>query len=331
MTSFPLALQTAYQDLLSRHLHRPAQDLPGSIINIHKNDRSYWVSRQRVGQAVIESRIGVDNAETQARVERLKQQNEDYSSWQNGVSALVAQLRAARMHVPTPGTGKLINALSRAGLFRTGGILAGSHAFGLYALELGYPLESSLAMTEDVDLAAGRNVHVIADVATTLTTALDSIGLQPILGPLDPGPARWKTPDNIILDVLTNKQRGQEAIVRHEGLGVWAQALKFLEFCMEGAIDAVVLYREGVLVRIPAPERFAIHKLIVAARRTGSHRSKSAKDIAQAEALTKILADSRPYELKEAYRDARARGPAWRKAIDESLARSKTLESCLGI
>ena len=102
---------------------------------------------------------------------------------------------------------------------------------------------------------------------------------------------------------------------------MWAQALPFLEYGLKDPIDAVVLYREGVLVRVPAPERYAVHKLIVASARTGSHRAKSEKDLMQAAALIEALAEARPFELATAYEDAISRGPSWRRAIEASLAR----------
>ena len=117
------------------------------------------------------------------------------------------------------------------------------------------------------------------------------------------------------------RRRGGASTVRHDGLGLWAQAVAFLDFSLVDPIDAVVLYREGIPVRIPSPERFAVHKLIVASARKGTHRAKSEKDLAQAAWLIATLAEARPFELAEALGDARSRGPKWRSAIDTALAR----------
>jgi hypothetical protein len=234
------------------------------------------------------------------------------------------------MPTPTTGTGKLINALARAGLFHGGGVLAGTHAFGLYALELGVRLRDSLAMTEDVDVVAARGVRVVTDEAASLVGSLDSLGLRPVAGPGDPHPVRWETSDGVIIDILTPRRRGADAIVRHEGLGIWAQALPYLEFSLVDPIDAVALYREGVRVRIPSPERYAIHKLIVATARTGTHRAKVEKDLAQATALIEVLVEARPYELAVALADARARGPKWGKAISASLSLRPDMSMLLG-
>jgi hypothetical protein len=318
--TIPLSLQTTYRDLLDRHARRPSPEIEGSVLRVTNKGGAYWVARRRIGDAVVERRIGPDDEAGRARAKSLKRQNDDLALWGRDAGALVAQLRAARMPTPTTGTGKLINALARAGLFRGGGVLVGTHAFGLYALELGVRLRDSLAMTEDVDVAAAREVHVVTDETASLTASLDGLGLRPIAGPGEAHPVRWETADGVVLDILTPRRRGAEAIIRHEGLGVWAQALPYLEFSLVDPVEAVALYREGVHVRIPSPERYAIHKLIVATARTGTHRAKVEKDLAQAAALVEALVEARPYELSSALADAQSRGPKWRAAIAASLS-----------
>lgn len=329
MNPIPLALQTTYRDLLERHMRRPTPETEGSVLRVENKSNAYWVVRRRVGDCVVEHRLGPDNETVREKVERLRRENEALLAWNRDAGSLVAQLRAARMPTPTVGTGKLINALARAGLFRSGGVLAGTHAFGLYALELGARLRDSLAVTEDVDIAAERSVRVITGDQASLTASLEGIGLRPVAGPGEMHPVRWETFDGVVLDILTPRRRGSKDLVHHEGLGVWAQALAYLEFSLVEPIDAVVLYREGIPVRIPAPERYAIHKLIVASARTGTHRAKVEKDLAQVAALIEVLTASRPYELGAALADARGRGPKWRAALDASLARRPDIANLL--
>jgi hypothetical protein len=326
----PLSLQTTYRDLLDRHLRPPTPEIEGSIAIVENKGGRYWVARRRIGSRIVETRIGPDSDEIRAKSEALRLQNETLRAWARDAARLVAQLRAARMPTPTPGTGKLVNALARAGLFRSGCVLAGTHAYGLYALELGMLPKDELAKTEDVDVAAPRAVSMITGGGESLTTSLEGVGLRPIAGPDDPHPVRWETEDGIVLDVLTPRRRGGTPTVRHRGLGLRAQAVAFLEFSLVDPIDAVVLYREGIPVRIPSPERFAVHKLIVASARTGTHRAKSEKDLAQAAWLITALAEARPFELAEALGDARGRGAKWRAAIDASLARRPDIGEALG-
>ena len=82
------------------------------------------------------------------------------------------------------------------------------------------------------------------------------------------------------------------------------------------------MYRSGVLVQIPRPERYAIHKFIVADRRTaGPERLKAVKDRALAELLIDVLSEQRPDELARTYMPARNVGPKRRHRLDATLTR----------
>jgi hypothetical protein len=70
-------------------------------------------------------------------------------------------------------------------------------------------------------------------------------------------------------------------------MGVSAQALNCL---IAAPIPALAFYRSSVLVRVPRPEGFAIHKLIKADRRkAGPDRGKARKDRGQAAFLVSVL------------------------------------------
>ncbi len=86
-------------------------------------------------------------------------------------------------------------------------------------------------------------------------------------------------------------------------------------------MSAVVLYRYGVLVNIPQPARYAIHKLIVATRRNRASVDKATKDVRQAAELIQSLAEIRPDELEAAWLEARERGAKWRKSMDAGVRR----------
>lgn len=110
-----------------------------------------------------------------------------------------------------------------------------------------------------------------------------------------------------------------------------AQSLHYLNYLLAEPLMAAATYRGGVLVQIPRPERFAIHKLIVADRRLeGPDSLKAVKDRLQAEFLINILATDRPDDLREALDDALSRGKRWRERITASVKRTPTLENTLG-
>ena len=180
--------------------------------------------------------------------------------------------------------------------------MAGTHAYGLYALELGVRAEDAPALTEDVDVATSPTVRVISESRRSLVADLEGVGLTPVAGAWRGLSLAAAGRDGVVLDVLTSKRRGGDIAIRHDGLGVWAQALSYLDYSLQNPINAVVLYREGAPVRIPVPERFAVHK-------------------PQAAWLIEALVESRPLETVETIENARRRGPRWRRAIDASLAR----------
>jgi hypothetical protein len=84
-------------------------------------------------------------------------------------------------------------------------------------------------------------------------------------------------------------------------------------------VRAAVLTGSGVLVRIPTPERYALHKLIVAQRRAATSRDKSKKDIAQAETLIEALLEDRPDDLLDAWSDLIGRGKKWKTEAMKSV------------
>lgn len=98
-------------------------------------------------------------------------------------------------------------------------------------------------------------------------------------------------------------------------LGLALECLKFMEFSLEQTTQAVLMSNEGAcLVNIPAPQRYAIHKLIVQGERPIEQRVKANKDIEQAAALLhSLLAVSQADLVAAAWSDARNRGQGWRQ------------------
>jgi hypothetical protein len=79
-----------------------------------------------------------------------------------------------------------------------------------------------------------------------------------------------------------------------------ATGLPFLDYLLAESQPGIVMAREGCCaVRVPLPERFAIHKLVVAHLRTGRD-AKAAKDREQAVTLCAALGDTHPGALEAA-------------------------------
>ncbi len=337
MSSFPLAIQTAYQDLLESHKVRAVSNLGGALVSKSQGTRgNYWYARQRIGSRVVDRYIGRDTPEIRKRIEKAKHELEDQKTFEQRCASLVAQLRAAGLLALDRDTGKVLNAIARVGTFRLGGTLVGTHAFRLYGAELGVRMDHDfMVATQDVDIAAFENLKLVIDdkVVPALADTFKELKFSPAPS-LDRKhrPTRWVMQGGgTMVDFLAPKMVEDRDILMLNPLGVYAQALPFLNFLISEPIPAVALYRSGVLVQIPRPERYAIHKLIIAQRRIGDLQAKSRKDFAQARNLIRILSEDRPHTLKESYEAALDGGPKWRAEIKKSLSQhpdiAKMIES----
>lgn len=329
----PLTVHTAYQDLLEAHRARTMARIQGSPFTKEIAGKTYWYTRQRIGKEKVERYVGPDNDEIRRRIDGMRSELEDERSFERRCARLVAQLRAAGLATLDRQTGSILNAMARVGVFRLGGTLVGTHAFRLYGAELGASLSGIFAVTEDVDIAAFENlklaIHEQAD--PSLAETFKALQLEPAPNLDEKGrPTRWRLKGGgVVVDFLAPRMQSRRQIVKLEPLNVYAQTLPFLNYLIADPIPAVVLYRSGVLVQIPRPERYAIHKLIVAQRRTGPGLGKAPKDLTQAEALISILVEDRPGEIAEAYETAMESGKKWREAIAASLKQRPAIKTLL--
>lgn len=334
MRSIPLSLQTVYQDLVEARRALLLMEMGGKPFLKEIRDKgAYWYARQRVGDRTVDRYIGRDTPELRERLKALESAESDRKALDARCAGWVAQLRAGGLPTLDRESGKVLGAMARVGVFRLGGTLVGTHAYRLMVAELGVHLDEAAAVTEDLDIAAFENLKLVIEdgVAPSLAETFNDLKLKPAPG-LDPKarPTSWSLPGGgVKIDFLVPYMGGDGETRLLEPLGVHAHALSFLDFLIAEPVAAVGLYRSGVLVQIPRPERYAVHKLIVANRRPASARAKARKDLAQAEALITVLADDRPHLLTEAYRVARDAGPHWRAALDATLGQRPDLKAVL--
>lgn len=330
--SFPLSTHTTYQDLLQAHAVQAISDIPGKpfLRDMGKKGK-YWYARQRIGDKTTQKYIGPDTEEIRERINTAKAANEEAQAFERRCASMVAQLRAAGVPALDRDTGKVLNAMAKSGVFRLGGTLIGTHAFRLYSAELGVRFDNTLAVTGDVDIAAFENLKLVIEdeVDPALPETFKDLNLKPA-----PGLDRKNRPTKWVMgrgggtevEFLVPRMLEDSSTLKLEPLGVYAQALPFLNFLIAGPIQAVALYRSGVLVQIPRPERYAVHKLIVAARRHASSALKAKKDLAQAEVLFEVLSEDRPADLADALETGLKNGPAWKEAIDASRKKSAQIK-----
>ena len=316
---------SAYHDLRRILLDDRVSELRGTPTPVTVKGRTFWYDKYRVGQTMAQRYIGPDSEELRQRLIRASELRSERGLRRKEQTRLVRILRAEGYASTDVTTGSLLTAFSKTGVFRLGGTLVGTVAFRHYEGELGTVLGfEQLAQTGDIDIASFERLSfAIGDaVEPPLSKVFSDFKFRPVPS-LDHGKVwRWEQASGELLVEFLMPAHGEEGVRELPALGVSAQALRHLDFLIEDPIPAASLYRAGVLVQIPRPERYAIHKLIVAERRLGGPDVlKARKDRAQAEFLIKALAESRPDELREAYEAAVGRGPKWRRRLSASLRR----------
>ena len=325
LRSHSLTARTAYDDLRRLHLDDEAGELRGAIVRKVRNDRTYLYDQYRIGTQVVSRYLGEGTPEREARLARAAELRTAGAGRRREQGRLSRLLRSEGLSGFDTGTGSLLAALARVGVFRLGGTIVGTVAFRLYEAELGVrPGSDMLTQTGDLDIASFERLSLaLGDVVTNpLTSVLAELHFDPVPS-LEPSKVwKWRDTDRQTLVEFLTPAFGHEGLRDLPALGVSAQALNYLNYLIAEPIKAIALYRSGILVQVPRPERYAIHKLIVADRRvTGTEGLKAQKDRLQAAFLVEALERDRPDDLLEAWDDARSRGPRWRERMDRSLAR----------
>jgi hypothetical protein len=319
--------QAGYHDLVSLLLDETVTELRGTPTARQINGRTYWYDRYRIGTTIHEKYLGEEKPDLLSRLERFDALKDERASRRRERARIVRLLRSERFLGLDGASGSLIAGLARTGTFRLGGVLVGTTAFRLYEGELGLRLTlDQTAMTNDIDIASFEKLSLaLGDtVEPSLHEVLKDFDFAPVPTTDKNRVWRWRQSNSeTMVEFLTPSFEEEEGIKDLPALGVSAKALHHLNFLIADPIHAAAVYRDGILVRIPRPERFAIHKLIVSNRRKdGPESLKARKDLLQAELLIEVLSADRPDDLAEAYTDAMSRGPRWREHIEHSLSRS---------
>ncbi|MGA0611261.1 GSU2403 family nucleotidyltransferase fold protein [Caldimonas sp. KR1-144] len=236
---------------------------------------------------------------------------------------LVGAAEALGCYTVVPKHFRVLQRLADHGVFAAGAIVVGTHAFLGYQNLLGVRWADA-GSTVDLDFAdPGRNVSLALapDARVDAHSAVDSLRMGFV--PVKQG-TRYVKPDepDFDLDWLTVRTRQGDAPVRCEALNVWLQPLRFMELSLEAPVPAALMSSSAaVVVNLPRPEVYAVHKLLVLTERSDDQASKARKDLAQAAALLACFVERDPDALREVLHATRERGPAWRSGLDKGLRR----------
>jgi len=313
-----LSAQTAYAELFEQARAFEMSDalagLTGSFQKLNRKGKDYWYFAYRdSGRSTKMVYVGPDEPRVKALVEKFAQVHQDKPLAPAARSAI-----ALGCNPIAPKHFRIIKRLAEYGFFRGGGILIGTHAFLALGNILGVRWQAGAA-TLDVDFAhAGKNISVAlpASIKIDAHGALESLemGFLPITQ-FDGLPGtQYRNPadQELRVDFVTSMTRDKKP-VRLQELNVALEPLKFMEFSLEQTTQGCVFSNSGAcVVNLPAPERFAVHKLIVFGERPVSERPKSRKDLLQAASLISYFLESGQGDVfNAAWIDALRRGKGW--------------------
>lgn len=317
--------QTAYAQLFesaqARHMLRPAGDLNGSFAKKDVKGTSYWYFQYRdIDGKVRQIYVGPDNE----RVQQLIKKRGTPSM--APIDRLAASAVALGCAPVLPKHFRIIRRLAEYGFFKAGGVLIGTHAFIAMGNMLGVHWADG-ARTQDVDFAhAGKSISIAlpSDIRIDVHKAIDSLemGFLPIHSFNGSSGASYLNPDEpeLKIDFLTPLTRAGAKPFDFKELNIALQPLKFMEFSLEETTQGAIFSREGaLLVNLPSPIRYGLHKLIVYGEREGAYRTKSLKDIMQSNAILSYYARHMPEALSRNLDDLLSRGPGWRKRAEHGI------------
>jgi hypothetical protein len=273
---------------------------PGVLTErVNETGTKYWVHRYSDGAGRrIETYIGkLDDAQAQERVGNLRGRIE-------AANAAIAQVRVlARSGFATVDRKaySTLASLHNHGIFRAGGLLIGSHAYGALLNALG--VRTVAYSTEDVDIAR-REMLALPEVPTFLEM-LKETGIEffevprvdrraPSTSFAERGSSRLR------VDLLVPSHGDDYPTIEVPELKAHAKGLPYLAYLLGASQEVPILSPHGVvLARVPVPERYAIHKLIVARMRSKTSE-KPEKDLRQAAVLIDALVERFPGAIEDA-------------------------------
>ncbi len=332
MLKLTLAHQTMFADLIQR-----CQDATfdeqypegGSFVRHTRGERAYWyyVPNTRLDPKRGHIYAGpCDDPEIEKRVAGFGSLKVNYQERRT----LVSSLRATGLPSPDRTSGDVAEALWKAGFFRLRGVLVGTVAFQTYAGLLGARLAGAALMTSDMDVAQFHSISLlVGDTTPRMEDVLKTVDATfrpvPHLSG-QPLPAAYVNDKGYRVEFLTpnrgtDENQGKPARMPALG-GMGAEPLRYLDFLIYQPVHSVLLHKGGIPASVPAPERFAVHKLILSCLRRSDPNgyAKRNKDLMQSGVLINTMAeDRRGEDIGFAWMEAWARGAHWRGHLVEAV------------
>ena len=274
-------------------------DTDGRFVPVTVKGRRYWYFDYRGARgSKVRTYVGPDDNET------IRQTVAQFRDLKDGVCTrrkIVRMLtREANLPAPDPVTGRFIQRLAEAGLFKKDCVLIERNAYQCFAAYLG------------VQLPRVSWERKPPGICLSIRAAADIVTVQDVL----------KTADRSFApEPYFSGRQGDVCFVNSEGFWIELAAPTLLgAYLVEEPTKTVILYKSGIEVTVPRPERYALHELMMSARADADFpvREYSRE---RALAVMQALLDVRHQaDLAEAYEAAWDRNDTWRGLIERGIA-----------
>jgi len=337
MQKLPLEIQTLYAELMEQLVAVEAQRSIGSVSGCFvtksvKGESYYYFQYSDPGGLQRQSYIGKKHPILDKIVDLYQNENITFKADIAQKHRLCALLRTGGAFVTDSASARVLKSLAEGGVFHVGGVLIGTQAFGILGNLLGMRWERSALRKHDIDIAAELGIGVVVpDIQTDVPKVLEALETGflpvPLLNPKNPSTSFKVRGKALRLDLLTpeKKAKGSDP-VSIKRFNAAARPLPFLDYLIKEPARATVVNGGGILVNVPAPARFAFHKLIIAQERDVSTHDKTEKDLLQAAQLLSVMAEERAGDLMLASDEIKARGGGWVKRVRKGLSMMKRLD-----
>lgn len=289
--------------------------------------RKHWYLQLVVGSAKTQHYLGPDSPDLRELMAKENELSAKAEPERKSREKLVAMLIAGGTMPVSAAEARVLELLERAGVFLVGGVVVGSHAFGVYANMLGVRWSTEAMRTHDIDVAAGQRLPIgVKETTADLRGVLLDAGMGffevPALNRKHPSTSFAIRGQQLTVDLLTpmlGRPSSKPVVIK--ALGSPATPVRFLEYLLEETEPAVVVARAGIALNVPAPARYALHKLVTSGRRPPAWQTKALKDLDQAGQLLDVLIADRPGDLALAWEAAAKQPPKFRQQMAQGLKR----------
>lgn len=308
-------MQTAYAELLEQlvalEAHRTIGHSGGTFVQKNVKGQEYYYYQHALPGGIVQTYVGRRSPALDRVVRRFEEGRAIAIAERAHTTRLCAALRSGGALAIDAASARVLAALADAAVFRLGGVLVGTQAFIAIGNLLGVRWSGGGMRTDDIDIAGERALAVaVPNLTADVPKILDSLemGFFPVPGfsPQHPSTSFKVRGKPLRVDLLTPQHGRRTNPVPIPRFRAAADPLPDLGYLIEDPQPAALVAGAGVLVNVPPPARFALHKLLVARARPATQQAKSNKDLEQAAQLIEVLGEDRPGDLALAWE---ARGP----------------------